>query len=618
MLVTLDTTRADRLGCYGYAKGLTPNLDAMAGRGVRFERALTVQPLTQPSHASVMTGLYPVQHTVRVNGERPLPKSAVTLAECLDAAGYETAAFVAAAVLGRDWGLDQGFQHYDDEIGERDGDTYRINEQTAGEVNERVFRWLDAHGPFPRPFFFWIHYFDPHAPYSPPTAYRRPGATPYDCEVTYMDEQFGQLRERLDEVSDNPLLWIVTADHGESLGQHGETSHGYFVYDATMRVPLLVEYPDFAAGRVVEETSQIVCILPTVLEFLGLEVPAGVQAPSLLSHLLGRAGAEAVPPRGPSAADALVESFEGHHSYGWSYLYGYESQGWKYIDSPIRELYRLDADPEEQDNLAGDPDHHDRLDAMDEASSRWRSRLEHSALDSATAVEISPLREDEIRGLGYTVGGRFEQAENRGPDLKELVDQFAEHHEASGPDPRSLRKNPPRQQRPRLPRRSREHTPPPRRGHRPPRRVSRIRRRRLIVDTDLGKAFIQKAYVLGLLGRIEERNATATRLLELMESQDPEELRTSQRLDVALSLAYLKRDAEYHQQLEETVRLDPSHPKAMLWLAKSFHRRARVRPTGNKLAGVGVARRSFTGRRFELRAGSTEPRGTRRSGIWRR
>ncbi|HMB55487.1 MAG TPA: sulfatase, partial [Thermoanaerobaculia bacterium] len=246
LLITLDTTRADRLGAYGSSSARTPTLDNLAAAGTLFENAYAVAPLTLPAHASMLTGAYPPEHGVRNNGIHALAEEWTTLPEILAADGVRTAAVVAATVLDRRYGLAQGFEHYDDELRAERTSAAAVD-RPAGAVTDAARRWLDGVGSDER-FFLWVHYFDPHAPYAPPEGYRDLGE-PYDGEIAYMDAEIGRLLEHRRLAGDERLTVIVVGDHGESLGEHGELTHGMLVYDSTLRIPWIVHSTADAAGE---------------------------------------------------------------------------------------------------------------------------------------------------------------------------------------------------------------------------------------------------------------------------------------------------------------------------------------------------------------------------------
>jgi arylsulfatase A-like enzyme/cytochrome c-type biogenesis protein CcmH/NrfG len=345
LLVTLDTLRADRLGSYGHAAARTPHLDALAGRGLRFARAATVTPLTLPAHASLFTGTFPAHHGVRDNGGFYLGEERRTLAEALAAAGFRTGGFVGAFVLDRRWGIAQGFAEYFDDfdLAEFDDAAGMDAVQRPGAaVVDRALEWLAADRR--RPFFAWVHLYDPHTPYEAPEPYRSafPAtlAGAYDAEIAAADAQVGRLLEALR--ADGRLaetLVVVLGDHGEMLGEHREATHGFFVYDAAVRIPLIVAGPGVEPG-VAAEQVRIVDVLPTALARLGVSAPPGVQGVDLLAG-----GAE------PRRLLALVESWYPRHHYGWSELVGVQDGRYKLIRAPRRELYDLERDPGERDNL---------------------------------------------------------------------------------------------------------------------------------------------------------------------------------------------------------------------------------------------------------------------------
>ncbi len=280
VLVTLDTTRADRLGCYGYAPARTPNLDALAHRGALFTQAATTVPLTQPAHSSILTGMYPTYHGMRVNGGTALAASQVTLAEALSEKGYETAAFIGAFVLDGRWGLNQGFDLYDDkfDLGKYKHLDLGSVQRPGNLVVDAALGWMEGHKQ--APFFAWVHLYDPHVPYEPPEPFLSQFAGRgveglYDGEIAFADAQVGRLlawlkRNGLDERT----VVVVAGDHGEGLGSHGEGTHGYFVYDYALHVPLIVAapFPELRGVRVESQVS-LVDVFPTVLALGGIEPP---------------------------------------------------------------------------------------------------------------------------------------------------------------------------------------------------------------------------------------------------------------------------------------------------------------------------------------------------------
>jgi arylsulfatase A-like enzyme len=341
LLVTLDTTRADALSCYGGPEGTTPVLDALARESVLFERAYTPAPITLSAHASLLTGLYPLRHGLRDNGIAALDPAATTLAEAARAAGVQTAAFVGAVVLDRSLGLDQGFEHYDGPTLRRSTSGHPT-ERSAREVIDATLAWLEGRERA-RPFFAWVHLYDAHHPYAPRRALPEKSSERerYLAEVSEMDAELGRLFARL--VAED--LWretvvCVTSDHGEAFGEHGELTHGAFCWNTTLHVPLLLRYPDGArSARRVSELVSLVDVAPTLAEALGV---------ALAPDIDGRA------PLGARAdADGLYfESYTGYLAFGWSPLAGWIDARGKYVHSSRPEFFDLARDPGEEHDLA--------------------------------------------------------------------------------------------------------------------------------------------------------------------------------------------------------------------------------------------------------------------------
>jgi arylsulfatase A-like enzyme/Tfp pilus assembly protein PilF len=351
LLVTLDTTRADRLGSYGHAGAATPNLDRLAAEGVRFERALSPVPLTLPAHASLMTGRHPFTHGVRNNGHFVLPDDVPTLASLLAARGYETAAFVSAFVLDRQVGLARGFGHYDDGLDEAPaGPSTSLELERRGDRTLAAVRaWLadPARQAATRPFFLWVHLYDAHDPYVPPSPFREQfAASPYDGEIAFQDAVVGQLLEAVGYGTARSPIVAVAGDHGESLGEHGESTHGLFVYDAALRVPLIVAWPGVVSPRVVSAPVRLVDVGPTLADLAGGGPLEGAEGQSLRRAMSG-GGAGDEPPA------AYAETYFPQFFMQWAPLRAIHAGRWKYIDAPEPELYDLQADPREQHNLAG-------------------------------------------------------------------------------------------------------------------------------------------------------------------------------------------------------------------------------------------------------------------------
>jgi arylsulfatase A-like enzyme/Tfp pilus assembly protein PilF len=353
VLVTLDTTRADRIGCYGSKDVLTPNLDRLAARGVLFENAISPTPLTLPAHCSLMTGLFPAAHGVRDNGGFKLAPERVTLAEVLKAHGWATGGFIAAYVLDHRWGIAQGFDRYFDDFDLSKFKTVSMGDiqRPGSEVVGQALAWIGTPAVRDRPFFAWVHLYDPHAPYAPPEPFAsRYAEHPYNGEIAWTDSLVGQLLAGLDSlgVRERTVLAVI-GDHGESLGEHGETGHGFFVYEPTTRVPFLLAgpYPGLTAKRV-RAVARHVDLMPTLLELLGVTDGPAVQGRSLVPLITGKAPASGAsgPPQGYS------EAFYARFHYGWSELRAVRTERYHFIEAPRAELYDLAADPGELHNLA--------------------------------------------------------------------------------------------------------------------------------------------------------------------------------------------------------------------------------------------------------------------------
>jgi arylsulfatase A-like enzyme/tetratricopeptide (TPR) repeat protein len=349
LLVTIDTQRADHLGCYGYKAAVTPTLDALAARGVRFATAVGHAPLTAPSHASILTGLTPLKHGVRDNGAFVLPAAVRTLAQDFQAAGYRTAAFVSGFPLKRRFGFDRGFELYDDHLPRgKDARRTAYVERTADRTTDAALAWLDAPPAAGRdgsPLFLWVHYFDPHAPYEAPAEFMSRVATPYDGETAFVDAQLARLLQHFDAAAKGrPGYVLVTADHGESLGEHGEDTHGIFVYDATIRVPFLLAGPGLGPRVVERPVARGIDVVPTLLDY------AGLAARSVEGRSLRRAA------EGERLADeaSYAESLHPQLQYGWAPLHAWRTARYKVIEAPRLELYDLEADPGETRDRSGE------------------------------------------------------------------------------------------------------------------------------------------------------------------------------------------------------------------------------------------------------------------------
>jgi len=390
LLITLDTTRADRLGSYGYAGAKTPRLDALAGEGIRFARAYAPAPLTLPAHATILSGLYPAAHGVRNNG-RELDPKVRTLTEILKGHGFATAAFVSSFSVDSRFGLGRGFDVYEDTFQAAAPLKGANSERRAEETFALFSRWFD--GASQGRFFAWVHYYDPHLPYDPPSPYQEEfGDRPYDGEIAYMDRFVGAVLDRLEEkgVAGRTLV-VVAGDHGEGLGDKVETGHGIFLYEETVRVPFIVRNPGaFPRPRTVGSAVRLVDVAPTVLATLGLAGEANaMQGRDLTPWMRGKEDGD---------LDALVETFYPRENFGWSELVGLISGPWKFIQAPRPELYDLVRDPGELRDLAA---------ASADKAAEMARKLEQELLRMISpsgaggpAADSAEVRE-RLRSLGY-------------------------------------------------------------------------------------------------------------------------------------------------------------------------------------------------------------------------
>jgi len=431
VLITMDTTRADHIACYGYPDVKTPNLDALAGRGVLFEQAASSSPLTLPAHCSIMTGMYPTYHGVRVNGNTALSEEQTTIAEVLSARGYRCGAFIGAFVLDGRWGLEQGFEHYDDQF---DLQKYKhidlgAVQRPGSQVMDAALAWLE--GEKAGPFFAWVHLYDPHAPYEPPEPYYseygpRGPAGLYDGEIASMDGQIGRCVAWLEKtgLNENTVL-VLIGDHGEGLGSHGEGTHGYFVYDYAARVPFVITTP-FQGLRGVRVPSQVrgVDVFPTILGLVGIKARTGVHGRSVIPLMFK--------PKTRDKDPAYGESMAPNIQFGWSPLQFLRTTRYKYIDAPKAELYDLTQDADEQTNLFADRREIARrmkadLDLLVAETSKGAPALQAANLDKDTVERLAALGY-----IGAPVGAR--KSPGSGPqalaDPKDKISVFVSIQQA--------------------------------------------------------------------------------------------------------------------------------------------------------------------------------------------
>ncbi|MEM7584650.1 MAG: sulfatase-like hydrolase/transferase [Acidobacteriota bacterium] len=404
LVVTFDTTRADHIGAYGYQAARTPVVDRLAEEGVLFEQAIAPVPITLPSHSSLMTGKAPLAHGVRDNGLFALGEEQTTLAEILRDVGYRTAAAIGSFPLTAEFGLDQGFELFDDHLTSPYEDYYGqrvlprerlfFEERRAARVNEAILPWLEEHAD--ERFFIWLHYFDPHHPHEPPAPYDQLFAHRlYDGEIAYSDESLGSVLEHLERlgVADNTLV-VFTSDHGEGRGEHDESTHSMLAYQSTLHVPLVIKVPDGQQGIRVSERVSTMDVVPTVLDLLGLEAPAGLQGLSLRSVIEGGEASWR------STRPIYAETLSPRLSRGWGELRALVADGKKYIHGPRPELFDLDLDPRELDDLFAE---------QPELAERMRGRLasylvEHAASGLDASVPLDDEARRKLEALGYLQG----------------------------------------------------------------------------------------------------------------------------------------------------------------------------------------------------------------------
>jgi len=437
VLITIDTLRADHVGCYGYKQIKTPNIDGLAAEGTRFDRAFAVVPVTLPSHSSILTGAYPMlsgMHDFSGNKLSPLQP---TLASVLKQAGYQTGAVIAAAVLDSRFGLNQGFDFYYDHFEFSRLDEANLDEmQRPGNVVADVaLDWLEkewlkdglAKNP-QKKFFLWMHLYDPHLPYHLPEPYANEyAARPYDGEIAFADEQVGRLLRFLKEkgIYQNTVI-VLCGDHGESLGEHGEKTHGFFIYNATMHVPLIIKLPKNrlpgnGTGRAVGDPVSLVDLMPTILGAVGVEIPPQVQGRSLLSEL--RSEHDDREPDDKSDRDRVLygETFLPRIHFNWSELRGSENTKYHFIDAPRPELYDLVKDPGEVHNLFTD---------KSAVAEEMRAKLVGLIRDYSAGKELAektgldPALMERLKSLGYAgfSGGTDPTISSRDlPDPKDRI-----------------------------------------------------------------------------------------------------------------------------------------------------------------------------------------------------
>jgi arylsulfatase A-like enzyme/Tfp pilus assembly protein PilF len=525
LVVTLDTLRADRVGAYGYAAAHTPRLDALAARGLRFARAATVTPLTLPAHSSLFTGTFPARHGVRDNGGYYLGDDHATLAEVLKGRGFRTGGFVSAFVLDARWGLHQGFDRYFDDF-----DLSRFDkahgmdaiQRPGHETVDAATAWLKEDRR--RPFFLWVHLYDPHTPYAAPPEWAqrfpRTASGAYDAEIAFADAQLGRLLDVLE--ADGRLGRTVVAvlgDHGEMLGEHGEATHGFFVYEAAVRIPLVVAGPGVPA-RLVEDQVRIVDVMPTVLELLRVKGPAAVQGASLLPLARGQR----------LNLLAVSESWFPRFHYGWSELVAIQDERFKLIRAPRPELFDLQRDPGEASNLA--PSQPPQKEALEKALDEMLARLGSAKAAAPQALDAETAERLEALGyIGGAVSARHLEDRPRG-DPKDKIHLYNLLKEATTASAAGRYDD-----------------------------AIATARRALAEDPEILEGHMLLGNFLGKSGRREEAVAAYRRALAV----DPEHQQTT--FQLALTYKEMGRLSDARVGFERAQRLDPRNARVMLQLA---------------------------------------------------
>jgi pentatricopeptide repeat protein len=423
ILITVDTLRADRLGCYGNTRVPTPSMDSLARDGVIFRRAIAQVPLTAPSHAAILTGTYPIWNGMRDWSDTGLGSEVPTLAEIFRSHGYRTAALVSAFVLDSMWGLNRGFDYYDDWFSARDYELAkrRAVERRADATVDRTIAWLQSRPA--GPFFLWMHLYDPHAPYRPPEPFKSQFRDrPYDGEVAYTDQQLGRFIDYLKARNLYSSSFILlTSDHGEALGEHQEQEHGYFIYEPSVHVPLVLKFPAgyVPAQRQIPNVVNTIDLAPTVAQFCGF--PSDKQR-----SFQGRSLLTLVTKGSDLARYGYSESLYPRSLVGASGLFAMQTERYHFILAPREELYDLEQDPEEKRNVIKEkPAVAASLrEALQGILSRYR-RTE----DSATRGRIDPETAEKLRSLGYvslSVARTRADFDPAAPDPKDLIATYNE------------------------------------------------------------------------------------------------------------------------------------------------------------------------------------------------
>jgi arylsulfatase A-like enzyme/Flp pilus assembly protein TadD len=418
VFITIDTLRADHLGCYGNKQIQTPHIDALAANGVRFERAYTPVPVTLPSHTVIFTGTYPLFSGMHDFAANKLGPNQTTLAAVLEKRGYATGAVIGSAVLDSRFGLNRGFDFYYDhfDFSRLQESNLDAMERPGNVVADVALDWLSKN--YHKKFFLWMHLYDPHYPYRPPPPYSEEYKDhPYDGEIAFADAQVGRLIRFLKEKNlyRNTLI-VLSGDHGESLGEHGEKTHGFFIYNATLHVPLIFHLPDGKAARTVSDLVSLADLMPTVLQFLKAEVPAQVQGRNLLPLV--------APKKRDDSRSLYAETFLPRLHFNWSELRSVETENYHFIDAPKPELYDLAKDPAETQNLFPQ-----KKAVAEELRARLAGLIRQysSGQELAEKTGLDPALMERLKSLGYAgfSGGSNPTISDRAlPDPKDRIQTY--------------------------------------------------------------------------------------------------------------------------------------------------------------------------------------------------
>lgn len=423
VLISMDTCRADHLGCYGYWRNTTPNIDAVAAEGIVFNNAFTSVPITLPSHSSMMTGTIPLYHNVRENVNYRLSESNITIAEILQENGFKTGAFVGAFVLDSRFGLDQGFETYNDSLKKENKAAFMFAERNAEEVTQAADKWLEQHRD--DKFFLFLHYFDPHSPYNfhKRFGFKSKAGQPslvdrYDSEIAYTDNCIGKVIKKLKDLDlyDSTLL-IITSDHGESLGEHSEKTHGFFIYNSSLHVPLIFKMPKGPKGKKIDDFVGLIDIVPTVCKSLGIAVPEHIQGRDLNTLILN--DSESIEERF-LYCESLVST-----KFGLNPFLGLLSDRWKYIHTSKPELYDLEKDFHEKHNLYNEYRQQGRI--MQDKLDSILKIYDRSQSDPGNKMVLDEESKKRLESLGYISGTTVDDAigfdENKS-DPKKFIEVY--------------------------------------------------------------------------------------------------------------------------------------------------------------------------------------------------